>query len=109
MQMRNTIGPQQSILKSGEFATTAAITRLGQLSKRYSWSVILGFLLLVIVSLGYFTRHFAITMDSNKLFSSSLPWRQPGVKLDGAFPQRNDRIVAGIGAKNTQAPEDAGP
>ena len=107
MQMRNTIGPQQSILKSGEFATTAAITRLVQLSKRYSWSVILGFLLLVIVSLGYFTRHFAITMDSNKLLSSSLPWRQQEVMLDAAFPQRIDRIVAVIDAKTPEAADDA--
>jgi hypothetical protein len=38
--------------------------------------VILGFLLLAILSGSYFTRHFVITSDSNKLMSNSLPWRQ---------------------------------
>ena len=51
--------------KSGDFATTAAITRLVRLSSRYSWPVILGFLLVAIVSVGYFTRHFVITTDSD--------------------------------------------
>jgi len=87
--MRNTTGPQQSIRKSGDFATTAAITRLVQLSRRYSWPVILGFLVLAIASAGYFARHFVITTDSNKLLSSSLPWRQQEAMLDSAFPQRN--------------------
>ncbi len=93
--------------KSGDFATTAAITRLVRLSSRYSWPVILGFLLVAIVSVGYFTRHFVITTDSNKLLSSSLPWRQQEVMLDLAFPQRIDRIIAVIDATTPEAADNA--
>src|SRR5229473_2906302 len=93
--------------KSGAFATTAAITRLVQLSSRYSWPVILGFLLAAIASADYFARHFVITSDSNKLISSSLPWRQQEVMLDLAFPQRIDRIVAVIDATTPEAADNA--
>src|SRR5258708_1922552 len=105
--MPNTTLPQQSMKKSGDFATTAAITRLVRLSSRYSWPVILGFLLVAIVSVGYFTRHFVITTDSNKLLSSSLPWRQQEVMLDLAFPQRIDRIIAVIDATTPEAADNA--
>src|SRR6266852_2496497 len=93
--------------QAGDFATTAAITRLVELSSRYSWPVILGFLLVAILSAGYFTRHFVITSDSNKLMSSSLPWRQQEVMLDLAFPQRIDRIVAVIDATTPEAADNA--
>src|SRR5258708_6752081 len=107
IQMPNTTLPQQSMKKSGDFATTAVITRLVRLSSRYSWPVILGFLLVAIVSAGYFTRHFVITTDSNKLLSSSLPWRQQEVMLDLAFPQRIDRIIAVIDATTPEAADNA--
>src|SRR4249919_477287 len=92
---------------NGDFATTAAIARLVRLSSRYSWSVILGSLLLAIVSVSYFTRHFAITTDSNKLLSSSLPWRQQEIMLDRAFPQRIDQIIAVIDATTPEAAGEA--
>jgi len=69
--------------------------------------VILGFLLLAILSASYFTRHFVISSDSNKLMSSSLPWRQQEAMLDLAFPQRIDRIVAVIDATTPEAADDA--
>jgi len=93
--------------KSDDFAAIDAITRLVRLSSRYSWPVILGFLLVAIVSVGYFTRHFVITTDSNKLLSSSLPWRQQEVMLDLAFPQRIDRIIAVIDATTPEAADNA--
>ena len=93
--------------KSNDFATTAPITRLVQLSSRYSWPVIVGFLLVAIASVGYFTRHFVITTDSNKLLSSSLPWRQQEVMLDLAFPQRIDRIITVIDATTPEAADNA--
>src|ERR1700730_16850422 len=79
-----------------ESAITAAITRLVQLSSRYAWPVILGFLLLAVVSASYFTRHFAMTTNSKKLLSSSLPWREQEKILDAAFPHRADQIIAVI-------------
>ena len=66
-----------------------AITATAQavrVSTRYAWSVILAFLLVALLSAVYFTSHFAITTDSNKLLSSSLPWRQQERALDRAFP-----------------------
>src|SRR6266849_7435331 len=93
--------------KSDDFAAIDAITRLVRLSSRYSWPVILGFLLVAIFSVDYFTRHFVITTDSNKLLSSSLPWRQQEVMLDLAFPQRIDRIVAVINATTPEAADNA--
>jgi hopanoid biosynthesis associated RND transporter like protein HpnN len=69
--------------------------------------VIVGCLLLGIFSGNYFTRHFAITSDSNKLMSSSLPWRQQELMLDRAFPQRIDRIVAVIDATTPEAADNA--
>ena len=88
-------------------ATTAAIMRLVELSSRHAWPVILTLLLLAIVSASYFTRHFVITTDSNKLLSSSLPWRQQERMLDAAFPQRIDQIIAVVDATTPEAADDA--
>src|SRR5262249_26300692 len=56
---------------------------------------------------GYFAQHFAITTDSNKLLSSSLPWRQQEIALDRAFPWRVDQIIAVIDAATPEAAEEA--
>src|SRR5499427_6592459 len=103
----NLVAPPQPTWKGGDFATTAAIMRLVELSSRYAWPAIFGFLLLAVLSAGYFARHFVITSDSNKLMSSSLPWRQQEVMLDLAFPQRIDRIVAVVDATTPEAADDA--
>ena len=90
--------PPPSANKSGDFVATTAITRLVQLSSRYAWLVILGFVLAAIVSTSYFTRHVVITTDTNQLMSSSLPWRQQERAIDLAFPQRVNRILVVIDA-----------
>jgi hopanoid biosynthesis associated RND transporter like protein HpnN len=90
-----------------ESAAIAAIARLVQLSSRCAWPVILGFLLLAVVSAGYFTRHFAMSTDSKKLLSSSLPWREQERMLDAAFPHRTDQIIAVIDAATPEAADDA--
>ncbi|HEY7229928.1 MAG TPA: MMPL family transporter [Pseudolabrys sp.] len=84
-------------------ATTQAI----RLSSRYAWLVILAFLLVAAISAGYFATHFSITTDSNKLLSSSLPWRQQELALDRAFPWRIDQIIAVIDATTPEAAEQA--
>ncbi|MGB6350927.1 MAG: MMPL family transporter [Pseudolabrys sp.] len=86
---------------------TTAITEAVRLSTRNAWLVILGFLLVAVFSAGYLTRHFAITTDSNKLLSSSLPWRQQEIRLDRAFPQRIDQLIAVIDATTPEAAEEA--
>ena len=93
--------------KNDNRITIAAITRAVNISSRYSWPVIVGFLLVAIVSVGYLVRHFAITTDSNKLLSSSLPWRQQEIMLDRAFPQRIDQIIAVIDATTPEAADEA--
>ena len=62
---------------------------------------------MAIASASYFTPHFVITSDSNKLMSSSLPWRQQEIMLDLAFPHRIDRIVAVIEATTPEAADNA--
>jgi hopanoid biosynthesis associated RND transporter like protein HpnN len=85
----------------------SATTQAVRLSTRYSWLVILAFLLVAILSVGYFTSHFAITTDSNKLLSSSLPWREQERALDRAFPWRIDQIIAVVDATTPEAAEEA--
>jgi hopanoid biosynthesis associated RND transporter like protein HpnN len=93
--------------KPSDFTAKAAITRLVRLSIRFAWPVIVAFLLVASLSAGYFTRHFAITTDSKKLMSSSLPWRQQQVMLDRAFPQRINIIVAVIDATTPEGADNA--
>ncbi len=107
IQARNTTVPQQSVTRNRDRATIAAITRLVQLSSCHAWPVILSFLLLALVSGTYFTRHFAISTDSKTLLSSSLPWRQQEMRLNSAFPQRIDQIIAVIDAATPEAADDA--
>jgi uncharacterized protein len=98
---------RQSVKINRDSVTITAITWLVQLSSRYAWPVILSFLLLAVVSAIYFTQHFAITTDSKKLLSSSLPWRQQEMMLNNAFPQRVDQIIAVIDATTPEAADDA--
>ena len=93
--------------KNNNLVTTTAITRAVHLSSRYSWLTILSFLLVAALSVGYLARNFAITTDSNKLLSNSLPWRQQEIMLDRAFPQRIDQIIAVVDATTPEAAEEA--
>ena len=54
----------QTVTKTRDSATIAAITGLVRLSGRYAWPVILIFVVLAAASAHYFTRHFAISTDS---------------------------------------------
>src|SRR5262249_61278186 len=88
----------QSMNKRGDFAMAAAVSRLVRLSTRSPWAVILAFCLVAAVCASYFARHVAISTDSKKLMSSSLPWRQQEAAIDLAFPQPINRILAVIDA-----------
>ena len=104
---RTLVASPRTTEKTDDSTATGAIALLVQLSSRYAWPVILGFLLVAILSGSYFARHFAITSDSSKLMSNSLPWRQQEAMLDLAFPQRIDRIVAVVDAITPEAADDA--
>ncbi len=94
--------------RNGSAVIIAAVARVVRLSTRYAWLVIPAFLVAAILSAGYLSRHIAINTDSGKLLSSSLPWRQQEIRLDQAFPQRTDRIIAVIDATTPEAADEAG-
>jgi uncharacterized protein len=74
---------------------------------RHALGIIVGFLLVAVLSANYLGHHFAITTDSSRLSSSSLPWRQQEIKLDRAFPQRTDQIIAVIDATTPEGADEA--
>ena len=86
---------------------TDAITLAVRLSSRHAWLVILAFLALATASADYLVRRFAITTDSEQLISTALPWRRQELRLDRAFPQRTDRIIAVIEATTPEAADEA--
>src|SRR5580692_4225217 len=85
----------------------AAIARVVRLSTRHARVVIAAFLIAAIVAGGYVARHIAINTDSDKLLSSSLPWRQQEIKLNALFPQRTDLIVAVIDGTTPEGADEA--
>ncbi len=94
--------------KNDSAVIIAAIARVVRLSTAYAWLVIPGFLIAATLSAGYLSRHFAINTDSDALLSRALPWRQQEIRLDQAFPQRTDRIIAVIDATTPEAADEAG-
>ena len=106
VQAQSRLAPP-STNKSGDSATIAAITRLVQLSSRYAWLVILGFLVAATVCASYFAGHVVISTDTNQLLSSSLPWRQQERAIDLAFPQRGGRILVVIDAATPEGAVNA--
>ena len=94
--------------KNDSAVIIAAIARVVRLSTAYAWLVIPGFLIAATLSAGYLSRHFAINTDSGALLSRALPWRQQEIRLDQAFPQRTDRIIAVIDATTPEAADEAG-
>ena len=85
----------------------AAISRVVRLSTRHAWVVIAAFLIAAVLAGGYVARHIAINTDSDKLLSSSLPWRQQEIKLNELFPQRTDLIVAVIDGTTPEGADEA--
>ena len=84
-----------------------AIARTVRASTRGAWLVIAGYVIVAALAAGYVSRHIAITTDSSKLLSSSLPWRQQEIKLNAEFPQRTDRVTAVVDAATPEAAEEA--
>ena len=94
--------------KNDSAVIIAAVARVVHVSTRYAWLVIPGFLIAAILSAGFVSRHIAINTDSDTLLSTSLPWRRQEIRLDQAFPQRKDRIIAVIDATTPEAADEAG-
>jgi uncharacterized protein len=83
------------------------IARIVAVCARRARLVIGGFLLLAVASGFYLAHNFAITTDSSKLLSETLPWRQREIMIDRAFPQREDLILAVIEASTPERAEAA--
>ena len=66
--------------------------------------MVLGGLLLAAFSAWYAVTHLSVSTDTDRMFSSSLPWRQQAAELDKDFPQFTDLLVAVIDAHE---PEEA--
>jgi uncharacterized protein len=88
-------------------SVVAAVAPVVRLSISLAFFVIAGYVILAALAVDYVSRHIAITTDSSKLLSSSLPWRQQEIKLDAEFPQRTDRIIAVVDAATPEAAEEA--
>ncbi len=59
-------------------------------SCRHAWLVALIGLLLAVGSVDYCIHHFALTADTDKLISPSLPWRRTAETFNKAFPQTSN-------------------
>ena len=80
------------------------IVGLAEFSRRHALAVALCGLLLAIFSAGYAVTHLDVSTDTDRMFSSSLPWRQQAEQLNKDFPQFNDLLVVVIDARE---PEEA--
>ncbi len=71
---------------------------------RHAWAVLLLSLLLAGGCVWLAQSRLAVTTDTSRLFSASLPWRQHGMELQRAFPQNEDLLVAVV---DGATPEEA--
>jgi len=83
---------------------TTVIARIVHLSSRHAWAVLSVFALLVVVSIIYVVRHFAITTDVGQLIDADAPWARRDAAVAAAFPNRGDTTLAVVRAP---APEFA--
>jgi hopanoid biosynthesis associated RND transporter like protein HpnN len=63
-------------------------------SRRHALAVLGGYVVLLVLGLGYARGHLGIDTNTDDLFAASLPWRQEQMVFNKAFPQFNDLIVA---------------
>ncbi len=70
----------------------------------HAWLVLLIALLLAGGCIWLAEAKLAVTTDTSRLFSESLPWRQRGMELQRAFPQNEDLLVAVV---DGATPEEA--
>ncbi len=80
------------------------IVGLADFSQRHALAVTLGGFLLAVLAAFYSVSHLDVSTDTDRMFASSLPWRQHADELNKDFPQFNNLLVAVIDAKE---PEEA--
>ena len=84
------------------------IVAIVAVSRRHAALTVLVALLLGAAGLFFTTRHLRIDTDTDRLFASSLPWRQAQIAENRNFPQFDSLIVAVVrGATPEEAAETA--
>jgi uncharacterized protein len=78
------------------------IVGMAEFSRRHALAVALGGLLLAALSIFYAVTHLDVTTDTDRMFSSSLAWRQQGDELNKDFPQFTGLLVAVIDAREPE-------
>jgi len=77
---------------------TALIARIIHASSRHAWPVLGVFALLVLASILYVVRHFAITTDVTQLMDANAAWARRDAAVTAAFPNRSDTTLAVVRA-----------
>ncbi len=80
------------------------LAALTEYCRRNAGRVLLVGLALGLLSAAASWMRLGVSTDTDKLFASSLPWRQSQIAFDAAFPQFQDLLVAVVDAP---APEEA--
>jgi len=83
---------------------TRLLVRLVDLSRRFSFPVVCGGVLLAIFAGWVASLHLGVSTDTDLLFKDTLPWRQRAAEMNRDFPQFRDLLVAVIDAR---IPEEA--
>ncbi len=81
------------------------IVGMAEFSRRHALAVALAGLLLAAFSAFYAVTHLDVSTDTDRMFSSNLPWRQQSNALNRDFPQFHDLLVAVIDAREPEQAE----
>ncbi|MCK9606299.1 MAG: MMPL family transporter [Methylomonas sp.] len=70
-----------------------ALSRFSRLILRYPWQVLLLFLILCALSIGYTSRHLGIQNNTAQLLDQDLPFQKVRLELERAFPQDASTLI----------------
>jgi hopanoid biosynthesis associated RND transporter like protein HpnN len=83
------------------------IARLAGAACRRPWTTLIAALLLTVAALAFVSQRFAMTTDATELISPNVPWRLAERRMDAAFPQNGDTILAVIDSATPELAEQA--
>jgi hopanoid biosynthesis associated RND transporter like protein HpnN len=93
------------LVKAGEGSfVLGLIVGMAAGAARHAVAMIVIFVLLAVLGVGYAAKHLSIDTDTDDLFAKNLPWRQAQMAENRNFPQFNKLIVAVVRART---PEEA--
>ena len=82
---------------------TRLIVAIVNFCHRRAVPILVLYALFIALGLNFAAHHLTIDTDTDHLFAASLPWRQQQMRLDRAFPQFNNLIVAVVRAPTPEA------